>query len=145
MGSVLKYRQRTTAKDVIPITKKEVIAHLNGSPLMQSIRNGTLEELTEFRKTFNEQIRERKIATWRSYGYAFLISVIGCSLIFRLFHPTLQELFIGHISSLLICSGIWGMTAGSRFRTAAMMEKVIITLVDAAIQEKKIPQPNATN
>lgn len=142
---MLKYRQRTTAKDVIPITKKEVIAHLNGSPLMQSIRNGTLEELVTFKKDFNAQIRERKAATWRSYGYAFLFSVIGASLISRFFRLPLQELFICHLSCLLICSGIWGMTAGGRFRTAAMMEKVMIALVDAAIQEKKIPQSNATN
>lgn len=118
---------------------------MKGSPLMQSIRNGTLEELVTFRKDFNAQIRERKVATWRSYGYAFLFSVIGCSLIARLFHSSLQELLIFHLSGLLVGSGIWGMTVGDRFRTAAMMEKVMIALLDAAIQEKQIPQSSATN
>lgn len=123
---------------MIPITKREIIAHLEGSPLMKSIREGSLEELLNFREDWMHQIQERKTATWRSYGSVVLLAVLGCSVIAQIAHFSLQQLIIGHIASLLICSGFWGMTSGSRFYRAIILEKVMTTLVDAAIAEKQL-------
>lgn len=105
---------------------------------MKSIREGSLEELLTFRQDLAQQIRERKTATWRSYGSVVLLAVLGCSVIAQIAHPNLQQLITGHIASLLICSGFWGMTSGSRFYRAIMLERVMTTLVDAAITEKQL-------
>ena len=104
---------------------------------MQSIRNGTLEQLRAFRIHLNGQIQERKKATWSSYGKAFLVAVIICSLVCLLSDANLKELALGHIACQAITAVFWYMFEAPRFRNAAKVERVMIALVDAAIQEKQ--------
>ena len=124
---------------MIPITKKEIIlAHLEGSPIMTTIRNGTLADLEAFRKDFREQIRMRKAATRESCGTTLLLTICCTSVVFLFFRPTLIQLIGGHIAALLISYGCWAMTIGSRYHRAAMIETVMTTLIDKAITEKQL-------
>ena len=104
---------------------------------MQSIRNGTLEQLHEFRHQLKIQIRERKIATCSSYGKAFLIAATGFSLLCLISNPTLNELTFGHIAFQIVTAIFGYMLEAPRFRNAAKVERVMTALVDAAIQEKQ--------
>ena len=132
---------------MIPITKKEILTHLEGSPIMTCIRSGSLQDLKELKTKVNAQIKMRKNATLESCGTVLLLAVIFTSIVTLFARATLTQLIWCQLATILISYGCWAMTTGSRFYEAAMIERVMTTLIDAAITEKQIAaaHQNSTN
>lgn len=125
------------------MTKKQIYAAMDNTPLMDSIRRGTLDQLLNYRQYLATQIASRKNAMLKSYKYAFLFTESCCFLLLLLTGAATPQFIAVHISGHLLCAAYWYCTEGARFRRAAMMEKVMMTLIDFAIFEKKAAENNA--
>lgn len=119
------------------MTKNQIFAAMNSTPLMESIRRGTIEQLLNYRQYLATQIAARKNAMFQSYKFAFLFTEICCFLVLLRTGAATPEFIAVHIGGHLVCAVYWYCTKGARFRRAAMMEKVMMTLIDAAIAEKR--------
>lgn len=126
------------------MTQKEILAHLDNTPLMNSIRSGTLEQILKMKQDLNRQITERKTATWRSLFWNFIRILIVASICVLIVNPSLPGLLFIHIGSQIIFACIWYFTTAARFRKAKRLEYVLLTVMDAAIAEKKAAQTAAT-
>ena len=120
------------------MTKKEILHHIDKTPLMASIRASTLEQVIKMREDLDVQIIERKQATRRSLFWHFIFVLIACSIYLLLFPATsLSQLLLTHILSQVICAVFWFLVPAGRFRKAKRLEYVLTTVLDAAIQEKQ--------
>lgn len=127
------------------LTKKEILAHLDNTPLMNSIRSGTLEQILKMKQDLNRQIMDRKTATWRSFFWNFIKILIVASICVLILNPSLPGLLFIHIGSQIIFAFVWYFTTATRFRKAKRLEYVLLTVMDAAIAEKKAALAAATN
>ena len=106
------------------------------TPMMRSIRNGTEAQLLAFRKQLNEQIAKRKEATCRSYLFLEIITLLFCCIMMPAF-PNTPAKFAAMSVSQLLCWIFWLIVYRPRFRDAKIMETILITLVNDALQAKQ--------
>ena len=98
------------------MTRKAIFYHMEGSPLMQSLRRGTLEQLTTLRNQLNEYIHDRKRETWTSFSRTALGAFIGSSIGILLTEPSFECMILGYALGLGVCTVYWCFTLGLRFR-----------------------------
>ena len=118
------------------MTKKEILFQMNGSPLMESLRRGTTTELTRLQDNLREQIQVRQFAQFHSYARTFIGALIGGTICSLLAQPTLVQGFIAYTLAILACSLYWWLTDGEKFRNAKATEKILMTLVSTALEER---------
>lgn len=125
--------------------RKAILRYMEGSPLQQSIDNGTLEELLAFRQNLDKQIKLRKASNRRTYRVFSLAAIVITSIFAGATNANYQLISMLTAAGQLLCAVFWLITYGNTLKKALAMEKVMITLVDASIEKRGFLSPAITD
>lgn len=119
------------------MTKKEILYNMGDSPFMQSLRRGSSEQLLHLRKDLTAHIVARKKEALTSCSQSVFVSLIGSTIAISMLQARLSNVPILYAIGIAGCLIFWGCTYLPYTYKAMRAEKILITLVDAAITEKQ--------
>lgn len=105
---------------------------------MCSAMNGTVEQLQQLREQIYTQRKERRAATWRSYAATAAFAVIVCCVVAAfLVRMDATRVLQCQILCQIINYLVWSLVFGQKYRKAKVLEKIMLTVVNNAIQAKE--------
>lgn len=133
--------RKKTQKEVTCLTKKYILKQMKDSPLMESIRLGSLEDMQKLKAELRQLATERRSDMRRSIFYHIMAGIIGGSIGCILWPRDLDRFVFTMVLCQIVCLVLWTVNRGIEFRKSAIAGKVMLTLLDVAITEKQESVP----